>query len=237
MKLRHLTAEGVAEFSECLAAARTGEIRRGDLEQRVAALKNASREVAYEIPDTWPAFTTRLEVGEFLATKLTRAPAEVLGDQATWTWLALTFFDVICPASAGPPGDDARYILAEESQRYYRHLLYGPWRAVTAHPTEHDGLRVLLGNAPDRPGDIWEQIASRQGLISSAPIVRALGRLYYDSVTERPRSGAAGNGPGSVRRFVRVIDQLDCTWDLWAVPLGALLEMLPDEFERYQTGH
>jgi hypothetical protein len=160
------------------------------------------------------------------------ASEDVLANRSMWTWLTLLHFDVLCPAGT-KIGEDARYVLSDNPMRYYRHLLYGPYLVVKAHKKESKGLAVLLGNPVDTPGDIWEQIASRQELISSRKIVEVIGRLYYDSERSSYVSGAATADAGAVRRFVRVMQQLDCTWDLWEIPVDDLLEMLPPEFDRF----
>lgn len=237
MRLRQLDVDGHEAFRTCLANARTGAIDRDEFERQLESLRRSGRSVDFELPDDVPEVATRAELGEYLAHVFRDASPQIVANRAIWTWLTLAYFDVVCPAKSGAPGEDARYILADEPQRYYRHLLHGPYRVVTAHRAEHDGLGVLLGNPPDRPGDVWEQIASRQDLIASPKIVRALGKLYYDARRDGAKSGAATKSPGSVRRFVNVAAQLDCTWDLWEVPLDTLLEMLPEEFEPFLGAH
>ena len=120
-----------------------------------------------------------------------------------------------------------------EPQRYYRHLLYGPYSVVKAHPTEHEGLRVLLGNPVDKPGDVWEQIASRQDLIASPKIVAALGRLYYDPERHMAKPGPQRKVPARAQ-----VRQRGCPAGLHMGPLGGadkdtLLLMLPPEFEPF----
>jgi len=233
VKLRQLHADATERLRQSLQKARDEDMDRDELLEQIATLATSGTPVGYDLPDARPEVTSRLQLGEHLVAAMRDAPPEAIGNPAAWTWLTLAYFDLVFPADSAGPGEDARYILSEEPQRYYRHLLYGPYLVVAAHRKEAKGLGVLLGNAPDKPGDVWEQIASRQDLIASPKIVEAIGRLYYDRARNAAKPGAAAKGPGSIRRFVNVVSQLDCTWDLWEVPVEELIEMLPEEFDRF----
>lgn len=58
--------------------------------------------------------------------------------------------------------------------------------------------------------------------------------LYVDPSTGKAKSGAGGKGPGSARRLADMVNQLDLTWDLYAMFPKGLLTLLPKEFDRFR---
>ena len=93
---------------------------------------------------------------------------------------------------------------------------------------------ALLANPPHQPGDIAEQLASRQELVTNPSVMEVATRLYINPETGRPKRGAAGRGPGSARRLAAVLNQLDLTWDLYGLDPDKLLDLLPEEFNQFQ---
>jgi hypothetical protein len=58
--------------------------------------------------------------------------------------------------------------------------------------------------------------------------------MYFDEKSLRPRTGVAGNGRGSARRFGLVLRQLDLTYDPECMSDSAFIKILPDEFEKWR---
>jgi hypothetical protein len=129
-------------------------------------------------------------------------------------------------------GEEARYIPGAASWRYYRHLLAGPYRIFQLH---RDRAKLLLSGQLGRPGDFAEQLASRQEFITNPGIIGAASLLYYDDEKHRPRRGAASTKrkPGTLRRFVDVVQQLDLTYDLYSMQPVEVLTILPKEFDSW----
>jgi len=136
-----------------------------------------------------------------------------------WSWLALFYFDELCPPDASGQRqvrEDARYIPGTGWRRYYRHLLAAPLRVYRSHG---DNAGLLLLDPVDKLGDIWEQLASRQEIITNLGILGTATLLYLDTKKDRPKRGAASTKrkPGTLRRFVDLIQQLDLTYDLYSM--------------------
>ena len=146
--------------------------------------------------------------------------------------------DPVCPADGHghrKPGETARHIPdAANFQRYYRHLLAGPWRIVRTHRDAPDRALAVLCQPLHKPGDIVEQLASRQELVTNRAFIAAATRLYVDATTQQPRSGSGGKTRGAPRRLADFCNQLDVTWDLYAMEAGELIEKLPKEFDRFR---
>jgi hypothetical protein len=164
----------------------------------------------------------------------------VLRDEGLWTWLAFAHLDQLAPLILGvrKPGNWARLILDSANyQRYYRHLLAGPYYIYDAHRDDPERARALLTTPVERPGELVEQFASRQELVRSPGIVGAITDLYLDRSTMKLRPGHGGNNasPGSARRFAMLLQQLDLTYDIFEMPPEAIIGLLPPEFDRFRT--
>lgn len=160
-------------------------------------------------------------------------------DRGLWAWLSLFYFEQLCPPNARgerKPGHLARWIPETGvSWRYYRHLLAGPYRIYAAHSDSPDRALLVLCGPLHQPGDIVEQIASRQEIITNGGIMETLSSLYYDPDSGTPRRGAATKqGKGTVRRFTDILNQFDVTWDLYSLAAQDVLQLLPDEFSRFR---
>jgi hypothetical protein len=94
---------------------------------------------------------------------------------------------------------------------------------------------ILLYGPLNVMGEVVEQLASRQELITNQAVVGAATRLYFDALRGTPRRGFGGKGPGSPRRLADVLNQLDLTWDLYAMSADELMAKLPAEFERFRS--
>ena len=192
-------------------------------------------------PVRW--FEGRLDAGQYLVQRL--APVErsrVDHNAGLWSWLALLYFDQLCPPVDGSrtPKREYAYILpplgdVDHHRHYYRHRLAGPYRIARLHP---GSARALLSGHVSKFDDYNEQIASRQEFITNSGIVSALDLLYFDNERNRPKRGAATNKrkPGTLRRFVDVIQQLDLTYDLYSMDGTEILDILPPEFENWKPG-
>lgn len=156
-----------------------------------------------------------------------------------WVWLTAFFFDQVCPIDGNgfrKVGERARYVPAIGNfQKYYRHLLAGPYRIYRAHRDNPARALVLLCGPLARPGDIVEQLVARQEVITNSRAVEVATLIYYDDKTGKFRRGAAGKGGGSARRFADVLAQFDVTWDLYCMSVPDILAKLPKEFDRFKS--
>lgn len=185
------------------------------------------------------AFINQLEIGRYLNERFgERAARQHERNRGIWSWLGLFYFESICPRTRfghWKPGETARWVLEPHNyQKYYRHLLAGPFRIVLRHQSDLDNAMALLCNPPGVRGDIVEQLSAYQELITNAGLVCAATRLYYDTESRRFKRGAGGKGHGSPRRLQKVISQFDLTYDLYSMSADAILELLPKEFDRFR---
>jgi hypothetical protein len=231
MQVRALNHNGIARFRSALAKMRDGS----SFDVPVELLDdNAHTEfLSMEIDVEPRTFVSRLNLGEYLNERLRELPLdEIDRNRGLWAWLSLRFFDVVCPLRADGsrrPGRDYRHI-PDFGYRYrHRHLLFGPYEVFRRHGAR--GVALLAGS-PSTESRIYHEIAGRQDLLANSGVVEAVVRLYMDPRTGAPKRGAQASGgePGTVRRLVRVLQQLDLTFDIYGLNGKQIVELLPDEF-------
>ena len=237
MILRKLNDAGIQEFESFLDSLTTDNPL--PIPQSILADPTTSESLPVEVDVTPQVFGNRFKLAQYLNDRLPNAGVrELEKDKGLWAWLSLYFFDELCPVgrdSRRKPKDRARWIPATTNYRkYYRHLLAGPYRIYRAHRDDPSRAWGLLCGPLDRPGDIVEQLASRQEIVTNKAVVETATRLYIDSKTNRPKRGAAGKGEGSARRFAEMLNQFDVTWDLSVMKSSDLIGILPREFDNFR---
>jgi hypothetical protein len=236
--LRRLNETGIAQFSEYLSDGATGA-----LPHHLLRHPDTSEPLAVSVKLVQRIYPNRYEFGRDLTMRLgSLDPAAISNDRGLWTWLALYLFDQLCPLdSEGKRKLDQqyRYVLSSDYRHYYRHLVRTPWQLFRDHGPNSRFLLLATNDGADplrRHGDILEQLGGTQSIIRSRPIIAEASRLYSDPLSGRPRKGAAGKGGGSIRRFARVLRQLDLTFDPELMPPGGLSAILPVEFDGWKKG-
>jgi len=184
-------------------------------------------------------FARRMEAARYLDGVLSAVTGcDVERDAGLWGWLTLFYFDQLCPPDGHgrrKVGEQARYVPAITNyQKYYRHLLAGPYRVFRAHRDDPNRALVLLCGPLHKPGEIVEQIVSRQQIITNPHAVELATAIYYDATIGSFKRGAAGNSGGSARRLGDVLKQFDVTWDLYGMSARMILGKLPREFDRFR---
>jgi hypothetical protein len=187
------------------------------------------------------SFANRLEAGKFLNQLLEAGHIQLPErDRGLWAWLTLFYFDEVCPADGHGrrnPQDEARLIpILDNYQRFYRHLLLGPFLIVRAHRDQPERAIAMLCNPLWKPGEIVEQLASRKELVTNRGVIELATRLYYDPEKNSFKRGAGSRVKGAARRLAALLDQLDLTFYLYGMTADELLALLPQEFDRFRQG-
>ncbi len=236
MKLRRLNADGLRLFAEYLDALKTTPAEPPPVALLTEA---ATSEQVAAVEIARQTFGSRFAAGELLLDTLETAHlTDVARDAGLWAWLSLLHFDEVCPPDGRghrKPGERARHIPEVRNfQRYYRHLLAGPWRIYRSHRDDPARAMVVLCQPLHTPGDLVEQLASRQELVTNRAFLAAATALYVDPDTRLPKRGGGGKSRGTARRLADFCNQIDVTWDLYALESPELLAKLPKEFNRFQ---
>jgi hypothetical protein len=113
-------------------------------------------------------------------------------------------------------------------------LLAGPFAIYRAHRDDPKRALAVLAGPLHQPGDVAEQLAARQEIVTNRAAMALATLLYIDSQTLTVRRGASGRGAGSARRLAAVLNQLELTWDLYGMNTAELTALLPGEFSRFR---
>jgi hypothetical protein len=175
----------------------------------------------------------------YLAEKLTPLGdrSNLLSDSGLWSWLALYYFDDVCPVGSNgkrEPKADPHYLLdANNSRRRYRHLLATPFQIIGELAIYN---RILLDLPVSTHGELTEQVMGRLYLVRPPAVQALIDRLYFDPIRGRAKRGIIPTKakPGDLRNRLPVrLRQLLVTYDVAGMECDDLLELLGDEFKAW----
>jgi hypothetical protein len=237
MNMRRLNEEGIRRVAAFLDSLTTEA--PGAYPDSILSDSSTSEPLAHDVSVEQVQFHRRYDAAQYLYERLLGSGLrEPERDAGLWAWLALFWFDQLCPPDENDsrkPGEQARWIpRIDSARRYYRHLLLGPYLIYAAHADNPRRAMCVLCQPLYSPGDVVEQIAARPQLVTSRAVVGAATRLYCNG-DGALRRGAGGKAAGSARRLGDVIMQFDRTFDLHALDDLRLLGMLPREFDRFRN--
>ncbi len=233
--VRAFNAEGIARFRAYLEALRNGS--HADPPREFLDDPDCTSDLPAQARVGAKPFASRWGIAQHLSERLAPLPPEEVEDNAgLWSWLALFYFDQLCPRQpdgARKPGRDYRHIPDFGFLYRHRHLLFGPFAVYR----RHRGYAILvLSGPPHFESALYQEITSRQDLLASRGVIEALNALYLDRSRGMPKRGAQRTtlAPGTIRRFVRVLQQLDLTYDIYGMSGAAIVQLLPAEFDMWQ---
>lgn len=178
------------------------------------------------------SFATRRDVGEYLSPKLAPIKLQIADRTSFWSWLGIFYFeDVVRVAngSARLARRDEMFVIDPRdplSRRHqHRHCLRAAWQLYETHEEE---AAFLLEQAPATLGTIANTVLGSQRIFNSVGLVPLIMRLYTNGT--RQKRGFEDR-PGGIKHLMRVLDQLERTYDVYDMSLQALLRILPPEFE------
>ena len=235
MIARRFNAAGTESFRNYLASLRAGEGRDPPLGLLEDARYSAEMPVDVEVEPR--RFMNRYHVGAYLSKVLIALPHEQADtDEGLWSWLSLFWFDALCPVRADGirrPGGDQRHIADFRHRSRYSHLLYGPYLVYRRHGA---ASQVLLTSPAHRDSHFYQVITGVQDLIANRGVLEAASLLYFDEGEKKLKRGCQPSQPrpGTVRRFVRVLQHLDVTHDVYGMSGEEIVAILPDEFSTWR---
>jgi hypothetical protein len=235
MQVRTLTENGIAAFSQFVR-----ENPHRPVPHEIITGKSFSSQLTDAPEIEIKGFDNRFEFGKYLVERLsTLVTGKYEFDTGLWSWLAAVYFDEICPLKNGKrqPSRINYYVLEpHEYKRYYHHMARTPYMLVSLHQNDAE---VLLTQPLHRSGEIIEQFASRQDIVTNKPLIEAISKLYLvtgDDGKKTFKRGSAGKNTGGTFRRLGgdIVNQFDLTYDLRTMSPDAIISMLPSEFDRFK---
>ncbi len=233
--VRILNEEGTRKFRQYLADLRAGSTSTPSRDILTDAWCSAKLPINIEIENQ--TFDNRMEAAKYLYETLRPlGHSKIDQNVGLWSWLSLYYFDQVCPISKTgkrSPGLDYRYILDTDFRFYYRHNLFGSYIMYLLHG---ESVPLLLYNPLSQTNKFHLELACRQGFITNRGIIEAANFLYFDDNRAIPKRGAAvtTRKPGTLFRFIDVVQQLDLNYDLYSMTGKEVLDLLPTEFNEWK---
>lgn len=237
LSLSRMTETGVTRFEEYLQNAKDGATDPFPeallTETRYAVVIKPQRVVTYQQFATTRDLVRSLhEVVESLT-----LPGKYY-NQSLWAWISAFYLDAICPATEDgvrKVGELNRYL--PPKRRSFRinnrHLLSLPTLLYDLHGDAR--TRLFTYTAPNEKSDILRLIAEQQELTMNGSLLDALHALYWDAAVDKPKRGLRDTA-GGIERFIAVVNQLNLTFDLFAMTGEQILDLLPQrEFGRWRS--
>ncbi|MBI3133324.1 MAG: hypothetical protein HYZ14_01505 [Bacteroidetes bacterium] len=236
-QIRRFNESGIEQFRNILHRIKSGDVNDVPpsllTDAYVSEILHTDKKIEQKL------FLLKDDMVKYLSDKISTLPGKnLLYDRGLWTWLAAFYFDSICPKNSGGKRkvrDENKYILnTEEWQRYYRHLLASPTRLYNDLGANS---KIYLAGKPDVPGDLFEQLASRQEIATCRSLIEAATIMYWDDTTGKIKKGVRNkDGAGVLRRFVKAtIPQFQMTYDLNSMSGDDVVQLLPSEYQKWIT--
>jgi hypothetical protein len=241
MELRKFTDKGLEQFRGYLHELSEGSAATPPL--HLLTDPEFSRPMRDSIQLEHAQFASRLDLARNLDQTfegLPERPDKLMNDIHLWSWMSLFYFDQVCPSNdkgKRKPGRDYRHVPEPGYPNGHRHLMMGAYLVYTVYGWGDELSKLLLQTALSVESHFHHQIATRQSFITNRGIMEALHILYYDSLRNKPKRGPIMNksAPGSLNRFVGVIQQLDVTYDLYSMSGPEIVSLLPAEFNHWKA--
>ncbi|MGC8887533.1 MAG: hypothetical protein ACP5MG_10290 [Verrucomicrobiia bacterium] len=160
-------------------------------------------------------------------------------NKGIWTYLAYIWFDQLTNNKQNILKRPENYIATDPSKyrRFYIHLVLSPYVIFSQYKSYKEPIwKLFLYNYPYESNDFAERVAPNQFIISHPNIVEAIYHLYFDQEKNIPKKNATSNDiAGNVRRFIKVFQQYELTYDVYSLTAEQIINLLPEEFDPWKN--
>jgi len=242
-QVRAFTKEGLEVFRVWLDRAETGVPKRRASEPPPTEIlldDKYSRPVGFGGQLVQRHFERKYDLGMEVCRALGRESAEkIINIPNVWAWLSLFFYETTFPKDKDGrwfTGERSRHLIQTISGRKqdqsHRHLV----KSAVTNVLRFGEYAVVLMGTDIGQSKIEEQVMSRrvdQPLAHHKEFVKTLYRLYWDSEADDLKSGARGEGPGSIMHMMDLLTQFDLTFDISSLETDNFMRLLPRDFDRF----
>ena len=232
--VRRMTAEGLQRARDFLA----------EMRERPSAPREPPPDLLYDDrysrpfqPDVWierRSFQTRREAAEYIAPKFEPIRHRVANHAGVWSWLGMYYFADTVRVEDGTvrlsPLDEtfvAQHGNGRSHRLRYQHYLWSAWRLYVMYG---DSVAFLLDQDITSLTGLADRALRSIRTFNSAGVIPLMLHLY--TANNRQKRGYR-DYPGGQRHLLRVLDQLERTYDVYGMEPDALLSILPDDFQRW----
>lgn len=244
MLARAFNERGMLRFRQFLEQYQEGTVYSDDVMKLVrdTSLSNLWEQQRLEI--NLPQIASKKELAQTVCDSFEKAGYTELpirrgseSSRGLWTWLAAYAFHLIRTRNANKRLREYAYYIADQQwNRIYRHRVAAPARHCWLFRDKVRNANLLLYGPAHQLSDWEEQVGSRLDRIRNRELVIAMNHLYWDPKVAKPKRGAQNRDHGgTLRRFLRVMSQLELTYDLQSLAAEQILDLLPPEFDRWKN--
>ncbi|MYB15495.1 MAG: hypothetical protein F4X41_00445 [Chloroflexi bacterium] len=238
LELRRLTPAGITLAREFLSDLRDKPSGAVTPPQELLIDEEFAARFAGDIRLEMRGFNSRREAAAYLSPILQPVSHLIADHSGVWSWIGMLYFPETVAREDGAvklsPLDETFVVNREDSstrsyQLRYRHYLWGAWRLYLQHGEQAD---FLLDRPLTQWGDIEERCFGSTRIFNSIGVVDLILRLYTHG--SQQKRGFSRNRAG-LRHLIRVLAQLERTFDVYGMDSDALLRILPAEFRQWET--
>ena len=231
------TDDGLASFRLMLQQFKDG--LNGDIPDELLTHPQYSQPISRSMQVELQHFEFKIDAARYLAPLIAKVdyPKKYYAPEL-WGWLSAFYFESVCPIEAGglrAMRETVRYVqVAGQPRGSERHLLAFPVRLYSQFG--ENAPQILIGQRLTQVGEAVIQFSVQQSLLTNPSFLSAADILYWDFDEGSMKRGAAPNSkvPGTIRRLVDVVQQLEVNFDLYAMSPEQILDLLPSEFDRWK---
>lgn len=237
-EIRRLTDQGIAAFRAYLTALRSGA--KDPPPYHLLDDPRTSEAIENGVIIFNRHFNRRLDAAIYFDDVLSGLEIDAIeADVHLWSWISLFYFDQVCPLEKNGmrrPGRDYRHILEPGYPYGHRHLLCGAYLVYAVYSLGAVLSQLLLWTPLHVESQFHHELATRQSLITNPGVIEAAHLLYFNEKAKQPKRGSLikRRSPGTLYRFIDVIQQLDLTYDLYSMAGQEVLNLLPQEFNKWK---
>ena len=176
-------------------------------------------------------FRTRRDAAEYLAPLLEPIGRLLVDHVGVWSWLGIFYFAETARVIDGAfdhRQPDERFVPDRHIDG--RHYLWASWRL---HEQHGDVASFLLDQEFSDLRNIAMRTLTTPRIFNSVGVVGLILRLYTSGSHQKR---GFRDGPGGLGHLLRVLGQLERTYDVYGMEPNAILRILPDEFHAWDGG-
>ncbi len=236
MRIRKFNSQGNERFEELFWKMKDGEAV--SLPESALNDPDFTEEVNFVAEIENRTFESRYDMGKYLTSIL--SPESIMqyhGDTGLWNWISWLWFDQLCQIKSDGSRKDMRemhnYLLSPSWNHRPRHAVRSSWMLASRYG---DKIRFMLSKSPSTRGHIIEVFLGTQFYFNCQGVVKTASRLYTHSTGKTFKRGSTSRvRPGNIERYLKYLNQLELTYDLFSIKQEVLWQMLPQEFEGFKN--